>query len=114
MMHCGILIYTPYLFHQFLYHTDENQLVDVLPTKMKTDLFLSVHYETLSKVSLFQVCVSLIVLKSTTEQRKNQHITCHSHYLCWVSASVQAQKDVRKPIGMILPKTQPQNLKHIM
>ena len=34
---------------------DENLLVDVLPVKMKTDLFLSVHYEILSKVSLFQV-----------------------------------------------------------
>lgn len=40
---------------------DENLLVDILPTKMKTDLFISVHYETLSKVSLFQVRLDIII-----------------------------------------------------
>lgn len=38
---------------------DENLLVDVLPTKMKTDLFLSVHMETLEQVSLFKVGLHL-------------------------------------------------------
>ncbi|OQV26238.1 Cyclic nucleotide-gated cation channel beta-1 [Hypsibius exemplaris] len=33
---------------------DENSLLDGLPKKLKTDLVLSVHYQTLAKVQLFQ------------------------------------------------------------
>lgn len=34
---------------------DENLLLDALPTKMKADLAIHVHFNTLSKVQLFQV-----------------------------------------------------------
>jgi len=34
---------------------EEKRLVEKLPLKLQTDLALSVHYNTLSKVKLFQV-----------------------------------------------------------
>nr|VZH94132.1 unnamed protein product [Spirometra erinaceieuropaei] len=35
---------------------DENLLIETLPFKLKTDLLINVHFQTLSKVSLFQDC----------------------------------------------------------
>jgi len=34
---------------------DENSLLEALPKKMKTDLAIHVHFNTLNKVKLFQV-----------------------------------------------------------
>jgi len=38
-----------------LLSADENSLLEALPKKMKTDLAIHVHFNTLSKVKLFQV-----------------------------------------------------------
>ncbi|KAM7541851.1 hypothetical protein Aperf_G00000000246 [Anoplocephala perfoliata] len=35
---------------------DENMLIDALPLKLKNDVLIDVHYQTLSKVSLFKDC----------------------------------------------------------
>ena len=35
---------------------DENKILDFLPLKMRTDLALSIHYHTLSRVELFKDC----------------------------------------------------------
>ncbi|VDM33975.1 unnamed protein product [Hydatigera taeniaeformis] len=35
---------------------DENMLIDTLPLKLKKDVLIDVHYQTLSKVSLFKNC----------------------------------------------------------
>lgn len=35
---------------------DENMLIDALPLKLKKDVLIDVHYQTLSKVSLFKDC----------------------------------------------------------
>ncbi|CAG2112295.1 unnamed protein product [Medioppia subpectinata] len=35
---------------------DENKILDLLPLKMRTDLALSIHYHTLSRVELFKDC----------------------------------------------------------
>ncbi|VDM80704.1 unnamed protein product [Strongylus vulgaris] len=39
---------------------DEKKLIEKLPLKLQTDLALSVHYNTLSKVQLFQVSTSAV------------------------------------------------------
>ncbi|OON16263.1 hypothetical protein X801_07926, partial [Opisthorchis viverrini] len=39
----------------------ENSLFEVLPIKLKSDLAISVHYHTLSKVSLFQNCERALI-----------------------------------------------------
>ncbi|CAH8604102.1 unnamed protein product [Dicrocoelium dendriticum] len=40
---------------------DENSLFEVLPIKLKRDLAISVHFQTLSKVSLFQNCERALI-----------------------------------------------------
>ena len=40
---------------------DENSLLEALPRKMKADLAISVHYEILSKVTLFQDCDKMLL-----------------------------------------------------
>jgi hypothetical protein len=40
---------------------EEKRLVEKLPLKLQTDLALSVHYNTLSKVKLFQVNILLYI-----------------------------------------------------
>ncbi|KAL3309335.1 Cyclic nucleotide-gated cation channel beta-3 [Cichlidogyrus casuarinus] len=40
---------------------DENAMFEHLPTKLKSDLAISVHYETLSKVSLFADCERTLI-----------------------------------------------------
>ncbi|KAA0197991.1 Cyclic nucleotide gated cation channel [Fasciolopsis buskii] len=40
---------------------DENSLLDTLPIKLKSDLTISVHFNTLSKVTLFQNCERALI-----------------------------------------------------
>ncbi|VDO00215.1 unnamed protein product [Rodentolepis nana] len=41
---------------------DENMLIDALPLKLKRDVLIDVHYQTLSKVSLFKDCERTMIL----------------------------------------------------
>ena len=49
------LIWT-YDILQYFILSDERQLMDALPKKLRTDLAIHVHFNTLSKVKLFQDC----------------------------------------------------------
>lgn len=40
---------------------DESKILNLLPSKMKTDLALSVHYQMLNKVQLFQECEPTVI-----------------------------------------------------
>ena len=40
---------------------DENQLLEYLPKKLRADVAISVHFQTLSKVQLFQVRIFIKV-----------------------------------------------------
>lgn len=42
--------------------TDENELVDTLPVKMKADLAIHIHLDTLSRVSLFRVSQAKLIV----------------------------------------------------
>lgn len=45
------------MFSLFLCHLDENKILDSLPIKMKGDLAIHVHLDTICKVALFQVAI---------------------------------------------------------
>lgn len=54
------LVYISWYFWKLIQSTtqwisEESRLIDKLPLKLQTDLAISVHYQTLSKVQLFQV-----------------------------------------------------------
>ena len=46
---------------------NENNILDFLPLKMRTDLALQIHYKTLSKVKLFQDCDSGLLKASSIQ-----------------------------------------------
>lgn len=53
---CGRVAY--YVQMTIMLFADENSLLEALPKKMKTDLAIHVHFNTLTKVKLFQVSVT--------------------------------------------------------
>ena len=56
MASCDKLLFISLHILQCFILSDERQLMDALPKKLRTDLAIHVHFNTLSKVKLFQDC----------------------------------------------------------
>ena len=68
------------VFENFFFFADENSLLDGLPTKMRTDMAIHVHFNTLSKVQLFQECDKSLLFDLVTKLKPTLYLP--GDYIC--------------------------------